>query len=61
MNGGRNTVAKRFRIYVEELGYPIRFWLADLGISNTTADIKGGRTKVGPEKCGQKLLKQFKI
>ncbi len=51
---------KRFTEVRRDLGYTQAEFASKLGISNTTADIERGRTKLSG-KIVVELLKQFKI
>ncbi|MCM4173928.1 helix-turn-helix domain-containing protein [Arenibacter sp. TNZ] len=60
MNEDMEIVAKRFTDLRRELGYTQSDFAKLLGISNTTADIERGRTKLSGKVVAE-LLKQFKI
>ncbi|RAJ12447.1 XRE family transcriptional regulator [Arenibacter echinorum] len=60
MNEEMEIVTKRFTDLRRELGYTQSDFANLLGISNTTADIERGRTKLSGKVVAE-LLKQFKI
>lgn len=60
MNEDMEVVMKRFTDLRRELGYTQSDFASLLGISNTTADIERGRTKLSGKVVAE-LLKQFKV
>lgn len=60
MNDDMEIAIKRFSEIRRELGYTQAEFAALLGVSNTTADIERGRTKLSGKVVAE-LLKQFKI
>lgn len=60
MNEDIEVVTKRFTDLRRELGYTQSDFASLLGISNTTADIERGRTKLSGKVVAE-LLKQFKV